>query len=99
MKELIEKIKGLVDKCNLIGMSLYGYDTAIDDVLEIIESHKPRWVDKPEPNGWYWIADFCNMDIQCVYVFETKFRGSLGGRFDIGDYKGKWQMANLPEME
>ena len=43
-----------------------GWNSCVDSVLKTIESYKPRWVDKPEPNDWYWITDFCNMGIQCV---------------------------------
>ena len=106
-KELIDKIRALKiskyaisiaenDEMSMVGIAR---NHAIDEVLKIIESYKPKWVDNPSPNGWYWITNFCNMDIQCVHVFETKFRGSLGGRFDITEYKGKWTKADQPEKE
>jgi len=76
----------------------HAYNMGLDEAIKIINSYKPKWVDKPEPNGWYWIKDFCNIEIQCVYVYTTKFRGSLGGRFDITEYKGKWLKQYLPEM-
>ena len=35
--ELIKKIKVLQDSCDLIGISLYGYNQALDDVIELLE--------------------------------------------------------------
>ena len=102
MKELIEKIKGLVDKCNLIGMALYGYNQAIDDVLKIIESSKPKWIDSPDKKGSWW---FLSPDetVSCATIIE------VGGElyreerdthiYHTSSYIGKWQKAIMPEKE
>ena len=102
MKELIEKIKGLVDKCNLIGMALYGYNQAIVDVLKIIESSKPKWIDSPDKKGSWW---FLSPDetVSCATIIE------VGGElyreerdthiYHTSSYIGKWQKAIMPEKE
>jgi len=102
MKELIEEIKTLVDKCDLIGMSLYGYNQAIDDVLEIIESSKPKWIDSPDKKGSWW---FLSPDetVSCATIIE------VGGElyreerdthiYHTSSYIGKWQKAIMPEKE
>ena len=107
MKELIEEIKTLVDKCDLIGMSLYGYNQAIDEVLETIESCKPKVLDNPDPEcGWYYFS----MDKKSHNSFPSGFYwlNSLGGYrvrtdfnsfVDVSNFEGKWIKAIEHEME
>jgi len=105
MKELIEEIKTLVDKCNLIGMSLYGYNNAIDDALELIQSHKPKALDEPESEcGWYYFkkdkeshnslpSGYYWLNSCGGYRVKTDFNTFT----DVSNFEGKW--IKMPEME
>jgi len=59
-RELIEKIESFRKK-NIdiapIREEIIGYNNAIDDVLEIIGSYKPKVLDQPDSKGWWWVYD------------------------------------------
>lgn len=116
MKELIEEID-LLDgsKEGLDVEELSGYKEAICDVLIVIESYKPKWVDHPDESSvWWWLKarkpnNSQRQIIPCLVRKESN--GILLIRpFDRRNlfmleqldefYKDcEWQKAITPEME
>ncbi len=114
-KELIDEIKRLVDKCDLIGMSLYGYNQAIDDVLELIESYKPKWVDRPDESSDWWFLKARKPNNSQRHIIPCLVRKDSNGILLIRPFDRRnlfmleqldefykdceWQKAIAPEME
>jgi hypothetical protein len=66
-KELIEKIKALKDSNieELAQLESLNYKQLIDEVLEVIESYKPKVLDKPDyPGAWLRLGEEWNLNEQ-----------------------------------
>jgi len=69
-----------------------------DDVLKVIESYKPKALDRPDSGGWWW--NNAMGDWRACQVYEGS--GINGNEWDYpvwADKKdAKWIKAILPEM-
>ena len=97
LRELIERIMGL--RYSKEDDMKWCWDRCLDEVLKIIESYKPKVLDMPDSEGWWWnnaIGDW-----RACRVYEGS--GINGNDWDYpmwADKKGaKWIKADIPELE
>lgn len=103
MDKLIEEISALKypikeidafdnDEIRLVGLA---HNSAIDNVLELLESHKPKELDTPDSDGgWWFIPNYATavFDIEYFYINVDVYNKLMIPT----SRKGKWIKANPP---
>jgi hypothetical protein len=107
-RELIEMVK-LIDykfdekhRTNPFTLDAYieGWKHCKSEMLEIIESYKPKWIESPDKKGFWW---FLSPDetVSCATIIEVGVELYREERdthiYHISSYIGKWQKAIMPE--
>jgi len=109
-KELMEMLK-LIDykfdekhRTNPFTLDAYidGWKHCKSEMLETIESYKPKWIDNPDKKGFWWFLS-PEETVSCATIIE------MGGElyreerdtniYHVSSYIGKWQKAIMPEKE
>ncbi len=85
------------------------YNKGLHNAIEIIESLKSKWMDKPNSNGW-WYFNCTNLDNSCdsgYYLVdmnrERQVRVGIAHWYSLEEKKGtrfvgKWIKTDPPEM-
>ena len=106
-KELMEMLK-LIDykfdekhRTNPFTLDAYidGWKHCKSEMLEIIESYKPKVLDQPDSEGWWWVYDDIG-DWRICQVHEGS--GINGNDWDYpmwADKGDKWIKVEVPEKE
>jgi hypothetical protein len=99
-EELIELIESM--KINYDDGMKWCFNVTIDEVIETIKSYKPKVLDVPNGDGWYYfVGEIMGEQTECYIQVQEQYWGTAymrpsthsihcGTIDNIGHVKGKW---------